>query len=106
MYIGFHANFPLFFSNIDETWLFCRQIFEKYLNIKFREKSVQREPSFPMQVEGQTRRSLESLFGIFQTHFGKLRRGSSTDASALRYLILFKLVPLHRNYIYIVTAHT
>jgi len=52
MYIGIHVKHPLFLSDINETWIFFRQISEKYSNIKFYEN-----PSSGSQVVQCDRRT-------------------------------------------------
>jgi len=37
MHIGLYVKYPLFVSDFNETWIFFRQIYEKYPNIKFHE---------------------------------------------------------------------
>ena len=37
MYIGLHVKYPLFFSDLNETWTFFTDFRKKYWNVKFHE---------------------------------------------------------------------
>jgi hypothetical protein len=54
MYEGIHVKYPIFLSDFNEIWVFFQQIFEKYSNIQFHEKSVEWETSCSMRKDRQT----------------------------------------------------
>ena len=53
IYIGLHVKYPLFLSDINETWIFSPEI-RKILKYKISWNSVQWEPSCPMRTDGRT----------------------------------------------------
>jgi hypothetical protein len=63
MYIGLHVKYPLFSSDINETWFF-RQTFEKYPNTKFHENPSSESRVVP---EGHDEGSSFFFLEILQT---------------------------------------
>jgi len=56
MYIGLHAKYSLFLSDLNETSIFST-VFRKICRYQMQLKSVLWEPSFSMRTCGQTWRS-------------------------------------------------
>jgi len=55
MYIDLHVTYPLFLSDFNGTWIFSRQIFEKFSNIKFHENPSSGSRVVPCgRIDGRT----------------------------------------------------
>ena len=65
MYIGLHGEYPLFLSDVNET--FIETDFRKMLKYHISRKSFQWEPSCSMRTDGQTDRhdEADSRFSLF-----------------------------------------
>ena len=66
VYLGVHVKYPLFVSDVYETWLFWAD-FQNVLKYKLSWKSVQWEPSCYMRTDRQTdMRKLRLDFEVFE----------------------------------------
>ena len=63
---GVHVKYRLYLSDFNKTYIFST-IFRKILKYQISWKSVQWEPSFSTWTDGQTWRSLQTLFAILRT---------------------------------------
>jgi hypothetical protein len=59
MYIGLHVKYPLFLSDLNETWIISTD-FRKTLKYKISSKSVHLEPSRYKRTDGRTEEHDES----------------------------------------------
>jgi hypothetical protein len=80
MYIGLHVKYPLFLSDFNGN-LICRQIFEKYRNIKFHENLFSRSRVVPRGLAG-----------------GRTDRERDTDRQTVRRTEMTKLIVTLRNF--------
>jgi hypothetical protein len=68
MYTGLHVKYPLFLSNLKETWIFLRD-FLQILKYQISWKSFQWEPSRSTLTDGRTDMTMliVAFFAFFET---------------------------------------
>jgi hypothetical protein len=102
MCIGLHVKYPLFLSDINETWIFSKHL-RKILKHQISWKFVQWEHSCSMgtdgQTDGQTWRNQKSLFAILWTRT-KLALFVSDFSETWMFLTYFRktvIIKFHAN---------